>query len=97
MAEGPSSADVFAEIRAAEESLRERHGDRITRITASPTLTPWLKRKFPPAGPADVAPWAPLLGIPIVEDASFMPGRLRIHRGEQTEDCSRSRRTNPSG
>lgn len=83
----PSSADVLAEIQAAERALRERHGERITRITVGPALAAWLKRKLPPAEPPLIpAPFAGLLGIPVVEDPAFVNGRLRIHRGAEVED-----------
>lgn len=83
----PSSADVLAEIQAAEAVLRAQYADRITRITVSPTLAAWLRRKLPAADPPLIpTPWAALTGIPIVEDESFVNGRLRIHRGDAVED-----------
>lgn len=79
--------EMLAQLEAAEAAMREQHGERITRITISPTLTPWLRRKFPAVEPPLIpSPWAGLTGIPIVEDPSFAPGRLRIHRGGETED-----------
>ena len=79
--------ELLAQLEAAEAALRERHGERITRITVSPTLTSWLKRMFPPAeAPLIATPWVWLSSIPIVEDASFVNGRLRIHRSDATED-----------
>lgn len=74
--------DILAELAVAEESLRAQDGDRITRITVGPTLAAWLKRKLPVAD----APLAGLLGVPIVEDASFVKGRLRVHRCDAAED-----------
>lgn len=87
----PSSADVLAEIRAHEKAMREQHGDRITRITLSPALAAWFTGLFPDSEPALASPWgspwATLSGIPIVKDASFVNGHLRIHRGgDVTED-----------
>lgn len=83
----PSSADVLAEIQAAEKRLREQHGERITRITVSPTLTPWLRRKFPPTAESLLGLAMPrAFGIQLVEDPSLVNGHMRIHRGDATED-----------
>lgn len=79
--------ELLAQLEAAEAALREQHGERITRITVGPALAAWLKRKLPPAEPPLIpTPWAPLAGMPIVEDPSFVNGRLRIHRGDTVED-----------
>ena len=79
--------EILAQFEAIEASLRERHGERITRITVSPSLTHWLRRKFPPTAESLLGLAMPrAFGIQLVEDPSLVNGHMRIHRGDATED-----------